>query len=190
SRAILNVRADGEFTAGHGAGNRDRDVVRKCCARQRQRCTECQADEPERFHEGSSRVYALGVRTWPGSKKAAIVGSFYREVIGNFRANARSACSISPRRSLKASAWNALAAPSAFQIGRADLRPFQEFVAGSSQRDQAIDHDIAAMSELERVIGVLLDDQDGEAVLPVQRADRLENLPRDQRREAKRRLVQ
>jgi len=33
------------------------------------------------------------------------------------------------------------------------------------------------MGELERVVGVLFDDQDGQAVLPVQGPDGVENLP-------------
>jgi hypothetical protein len=77
-----------------------------------------------------------------------------------------------------------------FQIGSADFRALQQFAAGTFQRDQAVDHDVAAMGQLERMIGVLLDDQHGEAVLPVQGPDGVENLPRDQRGEAQRRLVQ
>ena len=77
----------------------------------------------------------------------------------------------------------------ALQIGGTDFRALQQLAAGSGQRDQAIDHDIAAMGELERVIGVLFDDQDGQAVLPVQGPDGVENLPGDQGRKSQRRLV-
>src|SRR5579872_6268960 len=76
------------------------------------------------------------------------------------------------------------------EIGGADFRALQQFRAGSLERDQAVDHDIAAVGEPQRVIGVLLDDQYGEAVLPVECPDRLEDLARDQRRETKRRFVE
>ena len=46
------------------------------------------------------------------------------------------------------------------------------------------------MGEPKRMIGVLLDDQHGQAVLSVQGADGVENLARDQGRQAERRLVQ
>ena len=51
--------------------------------------------------------------------------------------------------------------PAAFEIGRrisgrsSNSRP-------SAERDQAVDHDIAAMRELERVIGILLDQEHGQ----------------------------
>ncbi len=83
-----------------------------------------------------------------------------------------------------------LSPPAAFQIGGADFRALQQFAAGPRQRDQAVDHDIAAMGEFQRVVGVLLDDQHGQAVLPVQGPDRVENLPRDQGGEAERGFVQ
>src|ERR1700758_5202385 len=70
------------------------------------------------------------------------------------------------------------AVPAAFQIGGAHFWALQQVGSGSAQRDQAVDHDIAAVGELEGVIGVLLDDQHGEAVLPVQGADRIEDLAR------------
>ena len=41
------------------------------------------------------------------------------------------------------------------------------------------------MGQPQRMIGVLFDDQHGEAVLPVQGPDGVENLPRDQRRQAR-----
>jgi len=40
--------------------------------------------------------------------------------------------------------------PAAFQIGRADFGTLQQLSAGSAQRDQAVDHDVAAVGELER----------------------------------------
>src|SRR6201992_4437605 len=60
-----------------------------------------------------------------------------------------------------------LSVPAAFQIGRAYFLAWQKIGSGSAQRDQAVDHDVTAMGELERMIGVLFDDQHGEAILPV-----------------------
>ena len=57
-------------------------------------------------------------------------------------------------------------------------------------RDPAIDHDIAAMGELERVIRALLHEEDGQPVIGVERADCREDLLDDQRGEAERRLVE
>src|SRR5882724_8208378 len=54
--------------------------------------------------------------------------------------------------------------PSAFQTGGSDLRALQQLGAGSLQRNQAVDHDITAMGQPQRVIGILFDDQDGQAV--------------------------
>ena len=54
----------------------------------------------------------------------------------------------------------------------------------------AVDHDIAAMGEPERVIGVLLDQEDGELVALVERADGGEDLLHHQRRQPERRLVE
>src|SRR3954471_21461823 len=88
------------------------------------------------------------------------------------------------------SPWAASTVPAAFQVGGANLGALQQLGAGPGQRDQAIDHDIAAMGELERMVGVLLDDQHGQAVLPVQSADRIENLARDQRRQTERGFIE
>ena len=75
-------------------------------------------------------------------------------------------------------------------MGGAHLRPLQEFAAAAGQGDLAVDHDEAAMGELERVIGVLFDQEYREPVAGVERSDDVEDLPRDQRREAERRLVE
>ena len=80
--------------------------------------------------------------------------------------------------------------PAAFEIGGAHLGPLQQLAAGAGQRDLAVDHDIAAVRELQRMEGVLLDQEHGEAVLRVEVADGAENLLRDQRREAERGLVE
>ena len=55
---------------------------------------------------------------------------------------------------------------------------------------RAVDHDVAAVGELERVEGVLLDQEDGQLLVGVELPDGGENLPRDQRREPERRLVE
>jgi len=80
--------------------------------------------------------------------------------------------------------------PPAFKIGRADFGAREKFRAGAAQRDETVDHDVAAMREFQRVIGVLLDDQHGEAVLAIECADGVKDLPCDERREAERGLVQ
>ncbi len=46
------------------------------------------------------------------------------------------------------------------------------------------------MGELERVIGALLDEENGQAIIGVERTDRREDLLHDQRRQAERRLVE
>ena len=50
----------------------------------------------------------------------------------------------------------------AFEIGGAHFGLVQQFPPGSGQGDHAVDHDIAAVRELQRVKGVLLDQKDGE----------------------------
>src|ERR1700729_3640326 len=82
------------------------------------------------------------------------------------------------------------APPSAFQIGSADFRPLQQLRARSLKRNQAVDHDVAAMGELQRVVGVLFDDQDGKAILPFERPNGVENLAGYQRCEPERWLVE
>src|SRR6266566_6765600 len=79
---------------------------------------------------------------------------------------------------------------SAFEIGRADLRALEQLATGPGERDQAVDHDVAAVGELERVERVLLDQEHGELVLAVEVANRGENLFDQEWREAERRLVE
>src|SRR4029077_14319723 len=91
--------------------------------------------------------------------------------------------------------WKGLASwldllATAFEISQFHLRPVEQFGAGAGKRDQAVDHDIAAVGELERMEGVLLDQKHGEAVLGVELSDGVEDLPHDQRRQAERRLVE
>ncbi len=58
----------------------------------------------------------------------------------------------------------------ALEIGGADFRTRQQFVTRARQRDRAIDQDKAAIGELQGVIGVLLDEKDGQPLGPVQLA--------------------
>jgi hypothetical protein len=46
--------------------------------------------------------------------------------------------------------------PPAFQVDSANLGAFQKLAAGSFERDQSVNHDIAAMGEFERMVGILL----------------------------------
>ena len=78
----------------------------------------------------------------------------------------------------------------AFKIGGAHLRIGKQLCPRATHRNHAIDHDITAMGELERVVGVLLDKENREALGAVQIADRVEDLFDDQRRKTKGRLVQ
>src|SRR5439155_14426874 len=79
--------------------------------------------------------------------------------------------------------------PPAFEVGRLHLGPFQKLAPGARERDAAVDHHISAVSELERVEGVLLDQEDRELFLRVELLDRGKNLPRDQRSKPERWLV-
>ena len=83
-----------------------------------------------------------------------------------------------------------VSARAAFEIGGAHLGIGQQFLAGAAHRHQAVDHHIAAVGELQRVEGVLLDQEDGQPLFLVQLADGVEDLLDDQRRQPERRLVQ
>src|SRR5215471_15271825 len=83
-----------------------------------------------------------------------------------------------------------ISVPAALEIGRFHLRPGQKLAPGSAERDAAVDHDIAAMRELQGVKGVLLHQEYGELFLAIERLDRIEDLSRDQRRQAERRLIE
>src|SRR5262249_25433776 len=78
----------------------------------------------------------------------------------------------------------------ALEIGGAHLGVAQQLGASAGERDLAVDHHVAAMGELEGMVGVLLDQEDGHLLLLVDVADDLEDLLDDQRREAERRLVE
>src|SRR5262250_1516941 len=75
----------------------------------------------------------------------------------------------------------------ALEIGRPDLGIAQQLGAGPRQRDLAVDHDVAAMGELQGVIGVLLDQEHRHLLLLIDVADDLEDLLDDERRQAERR---
>ena len=74
------------------------------------------------------------------------------------------------------STWRDDALMPAFEIGGADLRVGQQFASRAGHGDEAVDHHIAAMGQLQRVEGVLLDQEDGEPFLLVELADRVEDL--------------
>src|SRR6516165_4298990 len=76
------------------------------------------------------------------------------------------------------------------KIGGAYFGTRQQLGASALHRDCAIDHHIAAMGELERMKGVLFDQENGETFTRVQLCNHLEDLLDDERRETKRRLVQ
>src|SRR6185503_9781200 len=62
--------------------------------------------------------------------------------------------------------------------------------ANSAERDLAIDHDISAMRELERMECILLDQEYGQVVAPVQFPNGRENLVNQEGCEPERRLVE
>src|SRR5208282_4269040 len=72
--------------------------------------------------------------------------------------------------------FRSLSARAAFEVGGANFRPLQQFASGAGQRDLAVDHDITAMRELERMIGVLLDQEHRELVALIERANGGKNL--------------
>src|ERR1051326_161066 len=80
--------------------------------------------------------------------------------------------------------------PPALEIGRLHILALQELGAGPGQRDLAVDHDVAAMRELEGVEGVLLDQEDRDLVARVELAHDVEDLLGDQWGEAERGLVE
>ena len=72
----------------------------------------------------------------------------------------------------------------------ADFLALQQFAPAALQRDLAVDHDIAAMRELERVVGILLDQKHRQLVALIERANGGENLLHQERRETERGLVE
>src|SRR3979490_955228 len=78
----------------------------------------------------------------------------------------------------------------AFEISGTNVRTGQQLAAAPGQRDHAVDHDIAAMGELERVVGVLLDQEHGDAVARIELAQDADDLLGDERPKPQRGLVE
>ena len=66
--------------------------------------------------------------------------------------------------------------PPAFEVGCFHLRPRQKLAPASTQRNRAVDHDIAAVGELQGMERVLLDQEYGELFFRVQFSDGTEDL--------------
>src|SRR3954471_21636145 len=64
----------------------------------------------------------------------------------------------------------------AFEIGGPYFLVRQQFAPGALERDVAVDHDVAAVGQLEGVEGVLLDQEHGHLLPPVDVLDPLEDL--------------
>ena len=62
-----------------------------------------------------------------------------------------------------------------FEIGCAHFRPGQQFAARALHRDDAVDHDVAAVGELERMKRILLDQKHRQALRAVEVGDRVED---------------
>src|SRR5262245_48970649 len=80
--------------------------------------------------------------------------------------------------------------PTSLEIGRLDFRAFQQFASCAGHRNEPIHHDVAAVRELEGVVGILLDEKYCQTVLGVEHFDGIKDLPHDQRCQAQRRLVE
>src|SRR5262249_31486525 len=78
----------------------------------------------------------------------------------------------------------------AFEVGRPYFLLCKQLATATAERDQAVDHDIAAMRQIERMERILLHEKDGQLLFSVELANGAENLARNERRQAKRRLVQ
>src|SRR5262249_28159309 len=83
-----------------------------------------------------------------------------------------------------------LLVPAAFQIGRSHLGPRQELSAAAGERNEAIDHDIAAVGQVQGMEGVLLDQEHREPLLRIELRNGAEYLPGDERRKPKGGLVE
>src|SRR5262245_6057991 len=80
--------------------------------------------------------------------------------------------------------------PTSLEIGRLDFRTLQQFASRAGHRDEPIHHDVAAVRELEGVVGILLDKKYCQTVLGVKHFDGIKDLPHDQRGQTQRRLVE
>src|SRR5262249_36260954 len=79
---------------------------------------------------------------------------------------------------------------SAFEIGGADFGARQKLGARARHGDAAVHHDIGPMCQLERMEGILLDQEHGQALVGIEFADDLEDLLHDQRGKAERWLIE
>src|SRR5215471_4918973 len=59
--------------------------------------------------------------------------------------------------------YSIILVPSALEIGLPDLRPHQQVLAGAAQGDGTAHHHIGAVRQLQRVEGILLDEENGHA---------------------------
>src|SRR5262249_22526284 len=80
--------------------------------------------------------------------------------------------------------------PAAFEIGGTDVLVGEQLLPGAGQRDMTGLHDIAAMREAKRVMRILLDEEHRYLLFLVDRADDIEDLLYDHRREAERGFVE
>src|ERR1700733_160125 len=78
----------------------------------------------------------------------------------------------------------------ALEIGGADFRARKQVRPAALESDFAIDQDITAMRDLERLIGVLFNQEDRQLVLFVEEPDGGKYLLHQKRRQPKRRLVE
>src|SRR5437588_4092872 len=83
-----------------------------------------------------------------------------------------------------------ISVPAAFEISGSYLLPLQELAPAPGQRYEPIDHDIAAVREVERVECVLLHQEHRELLLAVELLDGTEYLARNERRQSQRGLIQ
>jgi hypothetical protein len=80
--------------------------------------------------------------------------------------------------------------PTSFEVCGAHLGVGQQLGSGAAEHDPPGLHHIAAMSQPQRMMGVLLDEEHGHVLPLVDLADDAEDLLDDQRRQAERRLVE
>src|SRR5690606_13720482 len=86
---------------------------------------------------------------------------------------------LSPRNTgheVPSRAFTAASLMAAFEVGGAHLGPCQQLGTAAAQRDLAVDHDVASVRHLQGMEGVLLDQQNGDALALVDLADDREDL--------------
>src|SRR5215813_492732 len=69
--------------------------------------------------------------------------------------------------------------PTSLEIGRLDFRAFQQFASCAGHRNEPIHHDVAAVRELEGVVGILLDEKYCQTVLGVEHFNGIKDSPHD-----------